>query len=213
MDSVRNDMVVSIDYRLHLGDNMVVDASEEGHPLTFVQGRGQIISGLEAAIEGMEVGQERDVVVAPADGYGELDADLYEELPRSIFPPDAQLGQSFRMRTEAGQPVVIYVDKIEGETVTVNLNHPMAGKTLHFHVQIAGLREATADELSGGCGHGCSSCGQGSSSCGQGSSSCGHSCGEDAENEGEDASCDEEEEECGCCGEPECGCSEDEDSA
>jgi FKBP-type peptidyl-prolyl cis-trans isomerase SlyD len=179
-------MVVSLDYSLHLGDNQVVDASEAGQPMTFVQGHGQIISGLEAALEGLALGEEKDVVVAPADAYGELDADLYEELPRSLFPADVKQGMAFRMRTDTGQPVIVYVDKIEGDKVTVNLNHPMAGKTLYFHIKVAGLRAATPEDLQGGCGHSCSSCG--------------HSCGEDEE-EGDEDSCGcEDEEECGCCG-------------
>jgi FKBP-type peptidyl-prolyl cis-trans isomerase SlyD len=190
MANVQHDMVVSMDYSLHLGDNQIIDASEEGQPMTLVQGHGQIIAGLEAAIEGMALGEEKDIVVAPADGYGELDADLYEELPRSLFPPDVKEGMAFRMRTDTGQPVIVYVDKIEGENVTVNLNHPMAGKTLYFHVKIAGLREATPADLQEGCGHGCSSCG--------------HSCGEDQEEE-------DEEESCGCEDEEDCGCSDEED--
>ena len=186
---VEHDMVVSIDYRLHLGDNQLLDSSEEGQPLTFVQGHGQIISGLEAALEGMTLGEEKDVVVAPANGYGELDADLYEVLPHSLFPPDVKEGMAFRMRTETGQPVIVYVDKIEGDDVTVNLNHPLAGKTLYFHVKIAGLRQATPEELQGGCGHSCSSCG--------------HSC-EDEEEEEEGCGC-------GCCGGKDDDCCGDED--
>jgi FKBP-type peptidyl-prolyl cis-trans isomerase SlyD len=196
MANVQHDMVVDIDYSLHLGDNQIIDASEEGQPMTLVQGHGQIISGLEAAIEGMALGEEKDVVVAPADGYGELDADLYEELPLSLFPPDVKVGMAFRMRTDAGQPVIVYVDKIEGENVTVNLNHPMAGKTLYFHVKVVGLRQATPADLQESCGHGCSSCG--------------HSCGEDEDEDGEECGC-EDEEDCGCgeeeedccCGKPE----------
>jgi len=197
MAHVQRDMVVSIDYRLHLGDNEVVDASEDGQPLTFVQGHGQIISGLEYALEGMTLGEEKDVVVSAADGYGELDADLYETLPRSIFPSDVKVGMAFRMRTDSGQPIIVYVDKVEGDEVTVNLNHPMAGKTLYFHVRVAGLREATPEELQGGCGQSCSSCG--------------HSCEDEEEDEGAwsddetDEDCcsgeDEDEEEgCSCCG-------------
>jgi len=180
MANVQHDMVVSIDYRLHLGDKQILDASELGQPLTFVQGHGQIISGLEAALEGMALNEEKDVVVAPRDGYGELDADLYEELPRSLFPPDVKEGMAFRMRTDTGQPVIVYVDQIKGDEVTVNLNHPLAGKTLYFHVKIAGLREATPEELQGGCGHSCASCG--------------HSCG--SEDEGDEECCCDDEDRC-----------------
>lgn len=189
MDQVQQDMMVSIDYRLHLGDDKTVDASKPGEPLSFVHGHGQIIPGLEAALVGMTLGEERDVVIAPADAYGELDADLFDELPRSVFPADVQVGMAFRMRTDDGRPAIIYVDKIEGDTVTVNLNHPMAGKTLYFHVKVADLREATDAELAGSCGHSCSSCG--------------HSCGDDEdaeEEEGCGCGCEDDDEDC-CCGE------------
>jgi FKBP-type peptidyl-prolyl cis-trans isomerase SlyD len=182
---VQNDMMVSIDYRLHLGDNKVVDASEPGRPLSFVHGHGQIISGLEAALVGMALGEEKDVVVAPADGYGELDADLYEELPRSVFPPDVRVGMAFRMRTEDGHPAIIYVDEIDDETITVNLNHSMAGKTLYFHVKIADLREATDAELAGLCSHSCASCSR--------------SCDSEEEYEDDDDCYCEDDDDC-CCG-------------
>ncbi len=160
MLSVQNDLLVSMDYQLKLADGQIVDSSEGRDPLQFVQGRHEIIAGLESQLYGMSVGEEKDVVVSPADGYGEFDTDLFETLPRSIFPSDMALepGMGFRMRADTGETVIAYVESIEDDRITMNLNHPLAGKTLYFHVKIVDLREATPEELKSGCGGNCSDC-------------------------------------------------------
>lgn len=152
-------MVISLDYTLRLEDEGVIDTSEGREPLTYIQGQGQVISGLEQQIIGMEEGEEKDVVVSPEQGYGEYDSDLIETLPRSIFPPDVEEGMAFRMRTDSGQVAVVYVEEVQDDQVIVNLNHPLAGKTLYFHVRVNEVREATPEELAmtcdgcGGCSH------------------------------------------------------------
>ncbi|HHX64171.1 MAG TPA: peptidylprolyl isomerase [Chloroflexi bacterium] len=166
MLNVTDGTVVSLEYALRLEDGEVVDSSEGTEPLTFIPGKGQLISGLEKALYGMSEGQEKDIVVEPGDGYGEFESDLFETLPRSIFPPDLELeeGMGFRMHTESGEVAIVYVDTIEDDAVVVNLNHPLAGERLFFHVKIVGVRAATPEELAGDCGGGCS-CGTG---CGSG---------------------------------------------
>jgi len=178
MHSVQDNIVVSMEYTLRLADEQIIDSSEGREPLSFIQGRGQIIPGLERALEGMTVGEEKDVVVAPEDGYGERNPDLVEMLPRSIFPAEVEVGEAYHMHTESGASVMVYVEEVADETVTVNLNHPLAGETLYFHVKIAGLRQATEEELAagmGGCSCGCEDCGDedcGDDGCGCGA--CGH---------------------------------------
>ena len=165
MFTVADDMVVSLDYTLRLEDGQVVDSSDGQEPLEFVQGHGAVISGLEKALYGMIVGEEKEVVVEPEDGYGEFDSDLFETLPRNVFPADMVLeqGMGFRMRTDTGEVVLAFVDHTEDDQVVVNLNHPLAGKKLLFNVKVVDLREATPEELKGGCEScaGCSSCGDG----------------------------------------------------
>ena len=160
---VQDDVCVGIDYTLRLEDGEVVDSSEGRGPLEFIQGRGQIISGLERELYGMALSDAKEVVVAPVDAYGEFDSELLETLPRSAFPADMELeeGMGLRMRTQDGRAVVVYVRSADDESVMVDLNHPLAGKTLRFDVRIACLREATEDELSGGCGGRCAACGGG----------------------------------------------------
>ncbi len=162
MPIIGDGVVVSLDYTLRLDDGSVVDSSEDA-PLEFIQGQGAIIAGLERALYGMNIGEEKDVVVAPEEGYGEFNSELLETLPRSVFPKDIELeeGMGLRMRTPAGETVVVYVDTIAESEVTVDFNHPLAGETLHFHVKIADLREATSEELANGlagCGCGCATC-------------------------------------------------------
>jgi FKBP-type peptidyl-prolyl cis-trans isomerase SlyD len=183
MLTIRDDIVVGMEYTLRLDDGQVVDSSEGRGPLAFVQGKGNIIPGLEHELYGMAEGDEKEVVVTPVDGYGEFNSELLETLPRSVFPADMELeeGQGFRMRTDSGQVVVAYINSIEGDDVVVDLNHPLAGETLHFNVKIASLREATPEELAGGCSScaGCSSeCGEGDEDC-EGGCACG--CGADEE--------------------------------
>jgi len=164
MAAIADNMVVAFDYTLTLDDGEVIDTSEGREPLEVIQGQGQIIAGLEKALYGLEIGDNKQVTVAPAEGYGEFDSDLFETLPRTAFPADLDIqpGMGFRMRNETGAVVVAYVASVSDESVEVNLNHPLAGKTLHFDVTIASLREATPEEING-CNGACASC---SANCG-----------------------------------------------
>jgi FKBP-type peptidyl-prolyl cis-trans isomerase SlyD len=153
--TVADGMVVSLDYTLRLDDGQVIDSSEGDEALQFLQGQGQIIPGLEQALYGMTVGEEKEVEVAPADGYGESDPDAYQMVPNDVFPADLELneGLGLRMRNEAGEPVEAYVADIRPEGVLLDFNHPLAGKTLFFQVKIADLRPGTSEELAHGHVH------------------------------------------------------------
>src|SRR5574341_2637277 len=156
--TVADDLVVSLDYTLRLEDGEVVDTStaDDRAPLDFVQGQGQIIPGLEQALYGMAVGDEKEVVVEPIDGYGEHDPEAFEMVDQNIFPAEMTLepGMSLRMRESSGQVLVGYVVDIRPEGVLLDFNHPLAGETLYFQVKIASLRAATQEELAHGHVHG-----------------------------------------------------------
>jgi FKBP-type peptidyl-prolyl cis-trans isomerase SlyD len=156
MLKVADGMVVSLDYTLRLDDGQVIDSSDGGDALQFLQGQGQIIPGLEQALYGMRVGEEKDVEVAPEDGYGESDPDAYQTVPHDLFPADVELseGMGLRMRDESGQPLEAYVADISPDGVLLDFNHPLAGETLYFHVKIADLRPGTSEELDHGHVHG-----------------------------------------------------------
>jgi len=158
MDSrltVKDDMVVSLDYVLKV-DGGVVDKSEENDPIQFLQGHGQIIPGLERQLYGMSIGESRTVVVSPADGYGEADNDAYAEVPRSEFPPQIPLetGIALQLRDETGGVMDAYIVEVRDDVVVLNFNHPLAGKELHFSVTVVDLRDATEEELEHGHVHG-----------------------------------------------------------
>ncbi|ACG73871.1 response regulator receiver protein [Anaeromyxobacter sp. K] len=148
--------VVGLDYSLHLGDGKVVDQSEPGEPLTYLHGEGQIVPGLESALEGVDVGESRKVVVAPADGYGEHDPRGVQDVPRKAFPPgfDPQVGMELTAEGADGEPVPFAIREVKPESVVIDLNHPLAGKTLHFEVTVRDVRAATAEELEHGHAHG-----------------------------------------------------------
>jgi len=148
--------VVSLEYSLHLGDGKVVDASAPGETMAFIQGEGQIVPGLERALEGLGVGDQRQVVVVPADGYGDRDARGVQEVPRNAFPEDTrpEPGMELMAQGPEGDPVPFVVREVGLETVVIDLNHPLAGKTLHFDVTVREVRAATAEELEHGHVHG-----------------------------------------------------------
>lgn len=148
--------VVGLEYKLHLGDGEIVDESEPGEPLSYLHGEGQIVPGLEKELEGLGVGDSRKVVVSPENGYGEHDARGLQEVPRTAFPPDAsiEVGETFGAHGPDGQPMPVTVRELKGDKVVIDLNHPLAGKTLHFDVTVREVRQATAEELEHGHAHG-----------------------------------------------------------
>ncbi|HZH13622.1 MAG TPA: peptidylprolyl isomerase [Archangium sp.] len=153
---VSKDSVVSLEYRLHLGDGQVVDESEPGQPLAYMHGRGQIVPGLEGQLEGMAAGESKKVVVSPAQGYGEHDPRGLQEVPREMFPPNANLqaGVTISAQTADGDVIPITIRELKGDKVVVDLNHPMAGKTLHFDITVREVRAATDEEKEHGHAHG-----------------------------------------------------------
>ena len=153
-DSVQNDVVVSMEYTLRVDDE-VIDSSIGQEPLEFLAGHGNIITGLEREMIGMKVGDSKDVVVTPSDGYGEYDEEAFMDVPRGEFPQDMPVeeGLELTVRDDSGQSRYARVDNIEGETVRLNFNHPLAGDELHFNVKVVSLREPTEEELDHGHVH------------------------------------------------------------
>ena len=153
-DSVQKDVVVSMEYTLHV-DGEEIDSSKGQDPLQFLAGHGNIISGLESQMIGMKVGESKDVVVQPADGYGEYDDEAYMDVPRGEFPQDMQVeeGLELSVRDDQGQSRYARIDSIDGDTVTLNFNHPLAGDELHFNVRVVELREPTHEEMEHGHVH------------------------------------------------------------
>ncbi len=150
---VENDMVVSLAYELALEDGTALEQTDGDELLHFIQGQQQIIPGLENALYGMHVGEEKTVVVEPDQGYGLYDEEDFDVMPRSAFPADLELevGTPLRLRDQVtGEGFTAYVAEINSDNVLLDFNHPLAGETLHFRVRVAGVRQATPQELDQG---------------------------------------------------------------
>jgi FKBP-type peptidyl-prolyl cis-trans isomerase SlyD len=152
---VGKDMVVGLDYTLRLDDGEVVDHSAGRGPLQFLQGHGQIIPGLEKELYGMDLDEEKEIVVQPEDGYGRRNPDALQEFPRSAFPQDAELeeGMAVQLLDQQGHQHVAFVEEVGDDSVVLDLNHPLAGETLHFSIKVVTLRDATEEELEHGHAH------------------------------------------------------------
>ena len=123
--------------------------------MPFIQGRGNIIPGLEKALEGMKAGESCDVSVKPEDGYGVHQAEGIQEIPKEALQgiENIEIGMELQSQDEQGNPFIVRVEEIKDDVVIINANHPLAGQTLHFNVSIESVREATADELEHGHVH------------------------------------------------------------
>lgn len=154
MTTVTDGKVVSMEYSLHV-DGKMIDSSEAGEPLQYLHGAANIIPGLERELNGMKVGDQKKVVVSAADGYGEEDDEAFLDVPRSEFPEDMPLnpGVEMELTTPDGQPMYARIESVEGDIVHLNMNHPLAGKELHFAVKVTEIRDATEEEMDHGHAH------------------------------------------------------------
>ena len=147
---------VSIEYTLTNDDGDVIDSSTGGAPLVYLQGAGNIIPGLEKALEGKAVGEELTVTVEPEDAYGEYSAELVSTLSATMFEGVDQLevGMQFHASAPDGQMQIVTIRDLDGDDVTVDGNHPLAGQRLTFKVKVVAVRDASEDEVAHGHVHG-----------------------------------------------------------
>ena len=143
--SIKKDDVVSLEYRLHVEEN-IVDESE-GEPLMYLHGYGNIIIGLENALAGMKLGEEKTVFIEPHEGYGIFDEEMIQTIPIDSFDDELEIGEHYTGENEDGEAVSFVVLEIEGEEALVDFNHPLAGNSLEFWVKVVGIRQATPSEL------------------------------------------------------------------
>ncbi|HUN25077.1 MAG TPA: peptidylprolyl isomerase [Steroidobacteraceae bacterium] len=153
--TVKQDSVVTIHYTLKDDAGEVIDSSTSAEPLTYLHGHGNLIPGLERELQGKSPGDRLHVQIAPAEGYGEYDSKLVEQVPRRALRgvPSVTVGMQLRAQTEHGARTVT-VTRVTGDLVTLDGNHPLAGKSLTFDVEVTAVREATEEELSHGHVHG-----------------------------------------------------------
>ena len=153
---VGKDTVVRFDYTLKNDAGEVLDSSQGAEPLTYMHGQGQIVPGLESAMNERAVGDKFDVKVPAAEGYGERDPAAIFEIPRDKLPKgvEPKEGMELASRTPDGHVFRLRLVKVGADTVTADANHPLAGVNLNFSVSIVDVRKATEEELEHGHAHG-----------------------------------------------------------
>lgn len=161
---ITDNVVVTLDYELSV-DGQIVDSSDGGDPIIFLQGAGQVIAGLEKSIYGMATGESKLIIITPEDGYGEIDSEEIVEVPRDEFPEDFPLEPGVEITVnsenedgdegEEGEEELLEatIVSVSEDSVTLDFNHPLAGKTLTFNVNVLDIREATEEELEHGHVH------------------------------------------------------------
>ena len=173
--------MVAVDYKLTV-DGQVADQSRPGQPLEFIFGTGMLLPKFEAAIEGKEPGEKVAFTLEPKDGYGEIIEQAIVDLPKDIFMVDGKLaedilfvGSQIPMADAQGNRMLGVVKEVAETTVKMDFNHPMAGKTLNFEVEVISVRDVTPEDLQGGCscGHCGGDCEEGCGDHGEGCD-CGH---------------------------------------
>ncbi len=132
---------VKIHYTGKLENGEVFDSSKDREPLQFKMGEGQVIPGFEKGIAGMEVGDSKDITIPPEEAYGAKNEQLVFEIERSKLPDHItpELGMQLQMTQENGQPVNVVISALTDDTITIDANHPLADKTLHFDVELVDI--------------------------------------------------------------------------
>ena len=147
--------VIGFHYTLKNDAGEVLDSSRGGDPMLYLAGSGQILMALDAAINGLAIGEKKSVSLTAKEGYGEINPAFKMNVKLSQFPPGTEVekGLQFRISNEPGSPMFRVINVL-GEEVFIDGNHPLAGEALHFDVEITESREATEDEISHGHAHG-----------------------------------------------------------
>jgi FKBP-type peptidyl-prolyl cis-trans isomerase SlyD len=155
-DIVQDGMIVQFHYTLKNDTGELIDSSTGGDPLSYLHGASNIVPGLERQLAGKAVGDKLDATVPPNEGYGKRQGDGPQAVPRDAFPEEFPVaaGMQFVAQSPEGERFPLWITSVEDDQVYVDRNHPLAGETLHFDVEITGIREATEQEQAHGHPHG-----------------------------------------------------------
>jgi len=146
--AVKEGDVASVHYTGSLDSGEVFDSSKDREPLEFVAGSGQLIKGFDSAVMGMKVGDKKKINLEPKDAYGDRDERRIQGVPRNMLPkaPEPEPGMMLVMRTPTGQALPAKIEKVEKDVVTIDFNHPLAGKKLNFEIEIVDIKDKKKDE-------------------------------------------------------------------
>jgi FKBP-type peptidyl-prolyl cis-trans isomerase SlyD len=138
---IREGSQVALEYTLSDESGTVIESNKGKQPMIYIHGKSQIIPGLEKELSGMKVGEEKKIKITPEDGYGPVNLDAFQEVPKDKLPPEAlKVGTMLLAQGPQGQGIPVRVHEIKDTTVIMDLNHPMAGKTLSFDVKISEVK-------------------------------------------------------------------------
>lgn len=153
---LKQNQVVTVYYNLTDENGETLDSANQERPFSFLSGQNQILPKLEEEIGNMLIGSRKTVVLAPEDAYGEYQADSVQVVDRSNFPEGTQIeeGMEFIANTPDGHQMPFIVKQIDGNNITLDFNHPLAGATLNFDIELVNIRDASAEELAHGHVHG-----------------------------------------------------------
>jgi FKBP-type peptidyl-prolyl cis-trans isomerase SlyD len=153
--AIARDSVVTIHYTLKDDAGETLDSSVEGDPIAYIHGHGNIVPGLERQLEGKSKGDKLNVQVAPAEGYGEYHKELVQQVPRRALKGIANVTVGMRLQAQTPEGArTVTVTHVASDMVTIDGNHPLAGKALSFEVEVTDVRQATQEELAHGHVHG-----------------------------------------------------------
>ena len=152
--TVSKDKVITIEYELKSADGEIFDSSEENGALSYIQGGGFLVPGIENALEGKKVGDAIQIVVQPAEGYGEYSEDLVFEVGKDDFEKGVEIVEGLEFQAEIGDEVrLCTVVAIEKDLITVDANHPLSGEELHVRAKVLEIRDASPEEIEHGHVH------------------------------------------------------------
>ncbi|HOP32547.1 MAG TPA: peptidylprolyl isomerase [Candidatus Hydrothermia bacterium] len=153
MSVVEKNKVVGIEYTMLLEEGQVID-STKGNPFVFLFGAGEVFPKLEEGIEGMSEGEERDIVLEPEDAFGEYDPEAIQIIPQQYFGDEVPVvGMQYFAHFEEGNEIPFSVKELKDGNVTIDFNHPFAGKKIKFHLKVTSIRDASPEELEHGHAH------------------------------------------------------------
>jgi peptidylprolyl isomerase len=162
VDKVENGLYVSVDYKGTLQNGEVFDSSQGGQPLEVQMGVGQLITGFEKELMGMALNDKKTFTLSPEDAYGQRDESHTRDFARSDFPPELEpkVGMTIALQTPEGRQLPAQITYLDEDKLSVDLNHPLAGESLTFEIEVVGI-SSTPTQTHGGCGSGCN-CASGS---------------------------------------------------
>ena len=157
---IAKDSFVTVDYLIRLGQKETFPPDGKSEEISFLVGSGTMPQALEEAMLGLEVGAQKELHLTPEEAYGDVDPELIMEVPKTDFPPDAELrpGLVFETDDEDGHPVYFIIKEVKPEAVVIDFNHPLAGREMDVSFKVLKVREATPEELKGAT---CEHCGAG----------------------------------------------------